>query len=238
MPEAHPLWFDAGQLPGTATDAYVAWIDVMGVRAFMLRSLPVTANFVFKLHVAALEEADPAVRLYPVMDGLYVVTSDRTKMRAFLKAVFLRLADCFCSTTENEHRFLVKCAVAKGPVIHGSDIGIAASPVFGQSSQNEQYKDSILLGMPMVLAVQSEPQAPPFGVYVHSSASDLLTSTERKHSHIWWHWFSAGNNQAQLLRAALPDYFTWCERRAGAIEYDGSRIRAHRDQVTQYLVDA
>jgi len=228
-------YFNANLLP-QASDAYVAWLDVMGIRATMLRSLPVTANFVFKLHVAVLEAPGQHVTLYPVMDGVFIVTPNREEMRSFLSEVFSRLADLFTNTTQNEHRFLVKCAVAFGGVIHGQNVPANVSNIF---QQHQAYKDSILLGMPIVYAVQGEPRAAPFGVFVHESARDFLEQTERKRSHVWWPWFDPGQNQsAQALRGALPDYFDWCEERAGAIDYDYNRIRAHRHYADQYLVDA
>lgn len=232
---ANPPYFDAKLLP-QASDAYIAWLDVMGVRATMLRSLPVTANFVFKLYVAVLEAPRQNIRLYPVMDGVFIVTPSRDELRAFLMEVFVRLADLFVTTQQNEHRFLVKCSVAFGGVIHGSQVPPNVSNVF---QQHHAYKDSILLGMPVVYAVQGEPRAAPFGVFVHDSARDFLFAAERKRSHIWWSWFLPGQNQkAQALRGALPDYFSWCEARAGAIDYEESRIRSHRRQADQYLVDA
>ena len=38
----------------TADNCYVAWLDVMGSRTAMVRSIATAANFIFKLHVAAL----------------------------------------------------------------------------------------------------------------------------------------------------------------------------------------
>lgn len=45
-------FFDVKALPEKPGDEYVVWLDVMGVRGWMLRSLPVTANFIFKLHIS------------------------------------------------------------------------------------------------------------------------------------------------------------------------------------------
>ena len=232
-----PFFKATGNLPRNPATAYVAWLDVMGVQASMLRSLPVCANFIFKLHIAALEESTPAVSLYPVMDGVYVVTPDRDVMRQFLSDVMTRLARGF-NNDANEHRFLVKSAVAHGPVIHGRDVNAAASAVF-QKPANAAYKDSLLLGMPVVLSHKAERLAAPFGIRVDQSAGDFLTADERKKSHVWWPWFPAGQNQeAQALKANLPDYFSWCTERAGALDYDIARIKVHEAQASQYFVDA
>lgn len=202
----------------------------------MLTSLPVTANFIFKLHVSALEAPRENLSLYPVMDGVFVVAQDRFELRRFLTMVIARLADLFVGTPDNEHRFLVKCSIAFGGVIHGRDIPVATSYSF---KDNGEYKDSILLGMPMVNAVQGEPRAAAFGVFVHDSAGEFLSPPERKRSHVWWPWFLPDQRDcAKALRIALPEYFAWCEDRAGALDYDPSRIRLHRQQAAQYLVDA
>jgi hypothetical protein len=179
--------------------------------------------------------AKSQLTLYPVMDGFYAVASDRAMMREFLSKVFLRLARYFVYTKENEHRFLTKCSVAFGDVIHGREIPDSASDVL---KQHPSHKDSVLLGMPVVYASQTEPRAPPFGVFVHDSARDLLDPWETKLSHVWWRWFKSGDSVAKDLRKALNEYFDWCEKRAGAIDYDIARINAHRRQAEEYLVDA
>lgn len=238
MPPSAPKpapYFNSKGLPAES-GAYVAWIDAMGVRSWMLRSLSVTANFIFKLHVVALEEQQGTIKLYPVMDGIYVVSPKKGELQSFLSAVYSRLARLFVGTLNPEHQFLVRGAVGWGPVIHGSDIRASASPVI---KAFPAYRDSILMGMPMIFALQGEPLAPPFGLFIHESAGQFLDERERKRSHRWWHWFPAKTDAtAQALRGALPAYFDWCEARAGAIDYEVGRIHAHRTQADQYLVDA
>lgn len=230
-----PPFFDARKLPNPEV-SYVAWLDVMGAGSSMLRSLPITANFVFKLHIVALEQKKIAIKLYPVMDGVYIVGTDQNEMRMYLAAVHERLAGCFSTEKNNEHRFLVKCSIAYGPVIHGEGLDKGASNVL---AGNRPYTNSILLGMPMVFAVRSEPGAPPFGVFVHPTAEDFMTAKEKKWSHTWWPWFELGKNRtAQGLKTSLPDYFKWCEERAGVIDYPRDRIKVHKAQAEEYLVDA
>lgn len=228
-------YFNANALP-TARDEYVCWLDIMGVQAAMMRSLNVTANFVFKLHTMVLEQPATGVTLYPVMDGVYLTSPERTRMRAFLEGVLRRAAQLFVSTPVNEHRFLVKSAVAWGPVIHGRDVPTKATPVFGKHAP---YRNALLLGMPMVNAHLCEHQAPPFGVYVHGSASEWLESWERAKSAVWWPWFAAGTDpDAKSLKPALVNYFEWALARAGAIAYDASRMTEHKSRALQYLADS
>jgi len=123
-----------------------------------------------------------------------------------------------------------------GPVIHGSDVNPVAPSVL---VQNLAHKNAMLLGIPMVHAHLSEPEAPPFGVAIHSSANAFLDHNERKWSSSWWPWFSLHNNaHAQSLKGNLPNYFDWCASRAGVIGYEISRITVHKVQAAQYFVDA
>lgn len=233
--EVKAPYFDAKSKVPDPTEEYVAWLDVMGIQSSMMRSLHASANFIFKLHVAALEQNKPSMRLYPVMDGVYVTTPDRDEMRSFLSEVFHRLAVCFNNETENKYRFLAKACVAFGPVIHGHGVSEHASSIL---KDNLGYKDSILLGMPVVLANQGEKLAPPFGINLHYSALNMASRDETKWSHTWWPWFVFGSDPvAQALKPNLDSYFDWCKNRAGVIGYDPARIKHHKAQAEQYLVD-
>ena len=79
-------YFDASKLP-IPDNEYVAWIDVMGMRANLSKSLPVSANFVFKLHSAVLDTPHTGIQLYPVMDGVFAVGDDKDEVIEFLKNV-------------------------------------------------------------------------------------------------------------------------------------------------------
>ena len=73
-------FFNAGVLPQPKLE-YVAWLDVMGVRAIMSRSLPTSASFVFKLHTAVLHAPHQPLRLYPVMDGVTSAVRHAVELR-------------------------------------------------------------------------------------------------------------------------------------------------------------
>jgi len=215
--------------------SYVAWIDVMGVRAIMGRSLSISANFVFKLHAAVLGAPHANLILYPVMDGVYVVGNRQTSLCRFLETVFSRIADTFVSTGEMHHRFVIKAAVAYGPVVHGRDIPQLACETL---HANPIYRDSILLGMPMIQALQGEPMAPPYGVYIHESARAFSPTRDTPFRHTWWHWFHPNwHNLAVELKTELDSYYKWCTERSHPLEYEEDRIAVHRQMATEYLVD-
>ena len=228
-------YFDSRHLPDPKNE-YVAWVDVMGVKAVMARTLQATANFVLKLHVAMLEAPRQGVRLYPVMDGAYVTSPTQDAMTDFLRDVYARLAGVFVSAGSPLYQCVIKGALSYGPVIHGADLPSAASYTL---DNNPEYRGSILLGMPMVQAVQSELKAPPFGVFVHESARSFAPPGARPFNNVWWSWSVPNHRRlASDLRAELGKYYDWCEARASMIEYEPDRIRSHRRMVAEYFVDA
>jgi hypothetical protein len=138
-----PIFFNSQLLPQFPTSEYIAWIDVMGIQSAMGRSLNISGNFVFKLHIAALQAPIGNVRLYPIMDGFYASSANQADMLEFLREVFVQTADEFVHEAEPLHRFVVRGALAFGPVIHGNQIPANASNVF---QANVGHKDAILLG--------------------------------------------------------------------------------------------
>ena len=159
---ARPI-FNAAGLP-ISSSQYVGWIDTMGIQSAMGRSMDIAANSIFKLHIAVLESLDALpehqrdnISLYPVMDGVYFVTNDQPALFRFLRRLFGCLAREFIETAEMRHRFLVRGALACGPVVHGFQLPEGASSVL---HDHGKYRDSILVGLPMIQAYLTERLAP------------------------------------------------------------------------------
>ena len=55
--------------------------------------------------------------------------------------------------SQNEHRFLVRGAIAKGKIQHGESVPKEACPYMGTE---KEYKKQLLFGMPMIQACESE----------------------------------------------------------------------------------
>jgi hypothetical protein len=226
-----PLTFNAGELPAMASE-YVAWVDVMGTQVSMSRSISITANFVFKLHIAALRARVAGVQIYPVMDGIYAATPNRNQMLSFLRSVFKSVAEEFNTTVESHHRFMIRGGLAFGPVIHGHDVGQCAADL----RNNPTYTNSVLLGMPMVQAHLSERDAPPFGVFVHESARVFASPGSDPLHWIWWNWKNDDSVATwNALKEQLIAHLHWCKARSQAILYSMDRIEAHEKMVEQYF---
>ncbi|MGE3601283.1 MAG: hypothetical protein AB7N70_37720 [Dehalococcoidia bacterium] len=225
-------YFDASKLKAP-TKEYVAWIDVMGVQASMSRSIATTANFIYKLHIGALEAQTSGVRLYPVMDGVYATGRSQPEFLAFLRKLFSSLGALVGGEQEPARRFLVRGGLAFGAVYHGVDVPGEASPVL---CDNPSYRDGILLGMPMVQANLVERTAPPFGIAVDASARGF-SPTETEPLHVgWWHWKSAPTSASwEAMVPAVRSYFEWCDKRSLPIDYPRDRIDAHRLMFEQYV---
>ena len=232
-----PLIFDADHLP-QAMREYVAWVDVMGTQASMSRSLAISANFIFKLHTAALQAPIQNVTLYPIMDGFYASSPDKGSILDFLRSVFEQVGQEFNGEPHEQHRFIIKGALAFGPVIHGTNVPPQASQTINNSPQ---YRNSLLLGIPMVQANISEKLAPPFGIYVHESARSFAPPDQTPLHYVWWTWRNPidRNNSHRIwndLSQSLESHFTWCAERAGDLEYAPDRIEAHRAMAQQYFI--
>jgi len=231
MAEFTDLPFNAGEL-GEPTEEFVVWMDVMGIQVALKRSVKVAANFVYKIHHAALKFADP-ITLYPVMDGIYACATERATIEAFLSFVFRSVAKEFVQCVRLDFRFMVRAAVAHGAVYHGANLSKKASWTLGQ---HPEYRQQILLGMPMVHAHLGEPEAPPFGVYVDESAVGFASGPYP--FDVWWRWYSeADADLVASLRTELSSYYDNCTQEAAASGYDVSRIRIHRGQASLYLRD-
>ena len=227
--------FDSRSLPDPVPE-YVAWIDTMGTRPVMARSLAISANFLFKLHAAASSAGSgvPNVRVYPVMDGVFASSPSRDAMHRFSALLFSTLARLFIQTQDNGHRFLVRGAIAYGPIIHGSSVpGTACSAI----NTNKAYFDSILLGTPVVQSFAAENEAPPFGLFVHESARAFSPAGEKPFVQRWLPWYrhSDAGNLVAALGDAMTNYFSWCQDRTGWIEYQPERLKQHRDMAEQFL---
>ena len=226
------LYFDATYLPAP-THEYVAWVDIMGTSVSMSRSLATSANFVFKLHIAGLQAGRQGVILYPVMDGFYASSADQRSILGFLGDVFQQVAEEFNGETEQDHRFIIKGAVAFGPVVHGQEIPRGASRTM---DDNVPYRDAVLLGLPMVQANTTEKWAPPFGIYVHESARTFSPRDVKPLPYIWWKWKDSKTAPTwEKFRAELECYYQWCTSGGGGSGYDPTRIQAHRNLALQYF---
>lgn len=235
--EYKPVFFDARRM-GEPEYNYVCWLDVMGTKNQMLRSLPTSANFIYKLQCAAIESheetADPEVNLYPVMDGVYITSARRDPLMLVLSTALRRLAETFLKEPTIHHRFLVRGAIAFGPVQHGREVQKEASWAL---ARHPRERDSIILGIPMAQAYLAEPEAPPYGIAIDASARAFCPMDDRPFSFIWWDWYRKAKPELvpEEMLKELNRYFEWQKEHTHTTGYDPKRIEYHQELAIEYF---
>lgn len=224
------IFFDASKLPDLKNE-YVCWLDVMGTRSIMSSSLKRSANFICKLHIAALDSKHDDLRIYPLLDGAYITSEDQKPLLDFLEAVFYRIAEDFLAQEEHFHKFVIKAAVAYGPILHGADI---SDQVSRELNNHQEHRNALLLGIPVIQAYQSERKAPPFGIFVHESARSFAPADDKPLPHVWWKWFRQDNNSKRLYEA-MTNYYAWCRKNSHTLLYEQDRLKEHEEMAKEYL---
>lgn len=231
------IYFNSALLPKPSYE-YVCWVDVMGIANQMVRSLPMAANFIFKLHCAVLNSlevvGDPqSISLYPVIDGAYITASERGPIQEILGGALSQLANEFVKEPELKYRFIARAAIAYGPVFHGRHLPEKISYVL---ANHTEVRDSILLGAPMGQAYREERNAPPFGVAIDESARTFASQSDQPFRFIWFDWYThvAQKTSPSKLMTELDRYFEWQRNHCNMTGYDIQRIDHHRKLASEY----
>lgn len=227
-------FFNADRLPELSYE-YVGWFDVLGTQAHLTQFHKRAANFFAKIHLAAIRARRDPLRLYPVMDGVYVTSTDRNPMLDFVHDFFRLLTIVFCGEARQEHRFIVRGAMAYGPVTHGADLSDRCAQ-FG----NDAYRDSLLIGMPMIQAYQAESSAPPFGVFLHESTRSFSSPGVQPLTGRWLRWWRDEDQPLVAeMREAINQYFRWAGTHVREVDYPLNRLPEHEGAAREYFeVDA
>ena len=217
---------------------YVCWLDIMGTKNKMLTSVKQSSNFIFKFHVAILKAIETASKItaYPVMDGVYLTSPNKDAILKVISKIFFLMAKQFLYEEKFFHLYMIKGAIAYGPIYHGKDIPDAANDIF-KDSATANYKRSILLGIPMVLACQGEKNAPPFGLFVDETARNTLNPIPTK----WYRWDFNRVNSNDFIKIKeafikkVNKFYACCEKSYMEIDYPLEKIQAHRAAFNMYF---
>lgn len=233
------VFFNERKLPKSKKE-YVAFIDIMGTRTHMKKSVRETANFIFKLHSAIIsawrEKPYKNVFVYPVMDGAYITTSNKRDMINILVRIYRSLSLNYLSETKLAFLYLVRGAVAYGDVVHGHNIPYEASKAF---EMNLGYKDNLLLGSAMIAAYDGEGKAAPFGIYIDDSAIKH-PGNESGAFRADWKWFNDGSLKIedtlpQRLSEMIQDHLDSMSDKKHPLHYSEEKIYAHKELVKEYF---
>lgn len=227
--------FYLGTQSGPEKSRYVLWVDIMGSQGKMLRNVRTASIPLMKLHVAALKAKKKTIGdidLFPVIDGIYVVSEHFSAIAFFISDVFRSMAAEFL-VLKNWERSVIRGAVAYGPVIMGGECKKGASIL-----EESDYANSILLGMPLVQAYAAEKGTPPFAVSIHESVRAFGRLGTNRITVSLWRWWSKNPENRMIANALLPSlhsYYEWCRKSPTASGYPPERIDAHRAMADEYL---
>ena len=239
------IYFDSKKLPIHWHKEYVAFLDIMGVQNRMKLTCNGAANFIFKLHAAVIstlhERQYENVFCYPLMDGIYITSTTKDYMSNILTKIYRELSKLLISEKDNRHIFLIRSAIAYGPVIHGHDIPLSASKVFGMEIG---YKEKILLGSTMIDAYNGESQAAPMGIYIDESAIKSSSDTQKDQGAFDrnWKWWKSNDlklddNIEEQMKVKLESYYKWLDTPDNkyAEGYDKEKRDLHVQKVREYF---
>lgn len=203
---------------GKPVNMYVAWIDIMGTKSRMSISSSQMANFSFKLFSIIQCLDTTKTRILPFMDGLYLLSEDKTEFRKNLNGFFRKSFHMlFCRQEKNEHKCMIRACVAYGSLYQGDKV-----------EEDYKEKDSIVIGLPIVQAFESEKFAPPFGIFVHESAISFGEMPFVFHK--WFTDYAVAN-----IKSKMDGYYKWAQDRASALLYDSSAIEKHKKLFDEYI---
>jgi hypothetical protein len=76
-----------------------------------------------------------------MIDGIYCLATDKFRTFAFIERVFASLANVLIEESKNQHRFMVRGAVAYGPVVRGEDLSDGSRYLTGHAAHSSFYTD-------------------------------------------------------------------------------------------------
>ena len=240
------VYFNVRKLKGKAHKEYVAFVDIMGTRTHMKKSVYESANFIFKLHAAIIsawrEKNYHGVAVYPVMDGAYITARSKGDIINIMLRIYRELAKLFVAEENSEHQYMIRGAIAYGDVIHGYNIPYEASKAFENSLG---YKDRILLGSAMISAYDGEGKAAPFGIYIDASAvrhTDAPRGERYGSFSDGWKWYQDGSLNMQDIdfgefKEKLVESLEAMKNPSHRFAYPADKVENHINLVRSYFED-
>lgn len=208
------------------SDSYICWIDIMGTGNHMYQNISVAAQKILNFQILAKKFESDGLTIYPMMDGIYVVSEEVNKLTDFIDIVFESTAEQVLEE-ELEDTFIIRGGISFGPVVEGKDFSVDLDDEYSQNI------NSLLIGPPMVEAYKSEEKAPPFGIAVHDSARAFSSDVFQ---YQWYEWFQSKNRElANDLRKELEKYFDHSKKVSHITNYPEKKITNHRDMMERYL---
>lgn len=232
----------------SATNCYVAWIDLMGAGHLMSTSIQKSANFLARLHmVSESSKYDSGFdgQTIAINDGIYLISPSRQRIEMVLVLMLARLSGLFLATPRPQDRLLARAGLAYGPVYDSKHLckgtGVRKIKRFPMIYAN------VAFGPPIIQAYQSESNAPPYGVAVHESARSFSEPGSLPFRMTHWLWWQASPETIKAgglpglstlkdeLRSALCNHFDWMRTTQIFHGLPDGKVEKWKAQVQQYF---
>ncbi len=239
--------FDASKIV-QAKNVYVAWLDLMGAGHIMSVSMEKSANFLVRLHMAvdqAVSDAKGAVLALPINDGVFLTSEDQATIKIVVRKIMMDLSCFFISTPDVQNRFLLRGAIAYGPVYRGSDMLAGLS--LKKKALHSNTLDRVAFGPAIIQAYGAETLAPPYGIAVHESARSFAPAGSKPFRLTHWLWWATEDGLPQpsgaaplkqikeALKVELHSYFAWMDRTSLLQGLKPEKIASWKQAVDQYF---
>lgn len=221
-------------LEAAAVPEYVAWIDLMGARGWMAGSIRRAAETIALIHIAGHQAARKGkVKVYPVIDGIYLIGKEKRQFRAAAGLVMRTLAETFLSQSKHDRHFLVRGGIAYGRVLHGNEIAKTHQELKGDQS----YSNCLALGIAIGQAYEAEKKAPPFGFYVDHTARSTASGGSAPYISSFSRWWNTRTEAAAAKDFGLKvqEYFEYLKSRRRELEYPEDRLKEHQELAKEYF---
>lgn len=219
-----------------AQPEYVAWIDLMGARGWMSGSIRRAAEMISLIHVAGrIASKKYAVECYPVIDGVYLVGSEKKSFQRAAALAMRLLVETFLAQDHADRRFLVRGGIAYGRVLHGKSI----AKLHENLEKDESYSKCLALGIAIGQAYEAEGKAPPFGFYVDNTARSTASADAFPFPSSFFRWWSIQNESTAAANFGkdLDTYFEYLSNKRRELEYPEERLKNHRELAREYFRD-
>lgn len=211
---------------------YVAWLDLMGAGNMMSISIHKAANAIARIQLAVhFAQKDHGIKLQTVAinDGIFFVSESKTEIINVLRSSVIYLVGNFIARPNHPDRFLVRGAVAYGPVCFGSSLTAQLTPAQIRNGAGDAFSQ-IIIGSPIIQAYRAESLAPAYGVAIHESARSFSPETERPFRSTLWRWWQTdddGGFSRNTPQPVAPLRDTFLKELYGYLDYLEGTIPFH-----------
>lgn len=223
------------------TNSYVVWVDIMGISTLLVNNIQRAANFIMKFQSIVDQTYKQSVvpttcelHVYPTMDGVYITSTTQAELIKLLNNIYFQVAQLFLWEAKkpqhpHKHQFIIRGAIAYGPVIHGIKIGEKCC-----SSLTDDVKKKIVLGPPISQAYVSERLAPPFGIYIHESARAFAPKHTSKVLLGPYFYWSFHNIRHDMIYYTIG-YFKYCKKYYNYLQLNPEKIEHYIELTKEYF---